>query len=157
MRYDNETGLLKFQNIPYAREPTGNLRFRAPEPPLTNRSAVQTGSRVRVCPQGIPIWQAKANPLVGYYSSPNISFNLQQWETGILHEGVPPGDVNAIADENCLLLDVHVSSDTLKRAKQGCAEVPVLVFVSNVHYPLDILESNKHFTTDSWRRICSWL
>ena len=45
----NSTGqFYNFSNIRYAAPPTGNLRFRAPQPPARNRSTVQKGSPDRI-------------------------------------------------------------------------------------------------------------
>lgn len=49
--------LYNFTNIRYAAPPTGALRFRAPQPPVQNRSVIQTGLPDRICPQATPAWQ----------------------------------------------------------------------------------------------------
>ncbi|RBQ68334.1 hypothetical protein FVER14953_13995 [Fusarium verticillioides] len=125
-----DTDLYKFQNVRYGRSPTGKLRFRAPRPPLENRTVVQTGAGTRICPQGQPQWQAKTLMAIGKYSNPTVPFTLEGWVEAIENGTVPPGNINANATEDCLLLDVYVPRKVLKAAgtsdKQG---VPVLVFI----------------------------
>jgi hypothetical protein len=47
-----------FNNIRYAANPTGELRFREPAAPKRNRGQVQTGSQDRICAQAGPSWSA---------------------------------------------------------------------------------------------------
>ncbi|KAF4537623.1 Acetylcholinesterase precursor [Lasiodiplodia theobromae] len=48
----NETrGYYNFSNIRYAAPPVGDLRFKAPQAPETDRSVVDDGSIDRICPQ----------------------------------------------------------------------------------------------------------
>ncbi|EXK79032.1 hypothetical protein FOQG_16325 [Fusarium oxysporum f. sp. raphani 54005] len=128
--YNPDTDLYKFQNVRYGRSPTGDLRFRAPQSPLENRTVVQTGAGTRICPQGQPQWQAKTLMGIGKYSNPTVPFTLEGWVEAIENGMVPPGGINANATEDCLLLDVHVPKKVLKAAgtknKEG---VPVLVFI----------------------------
>ncbi|KAF4447925.1 carboxylesterase family protein [Fusarium austroafricanum] len=128
--HNPDTDLYKFQNVRYGRSPTGDLRFRAPQSPIKNRTAVQTGAGTRICPQGQPRWQAKTLMAIGKYSSPMVPFTLEGWVEAIENGMVPPGNINANATEDCLLLDVHVPKKVLKAAgtedKEG---VPVLVFI----------------------------
>ncbi|KAJ4072926.1 hypothetical protein NW761_014502 [Fusarium oxysporum] len=58
-KYNPDTDLYEFQNVRYGRSLTGDLRFRAPQSPIENRTVVQTGTGTRICPQGQPQWQAK--------------------------------------------------------------------------------------------------
>lgn len=129
--HNPDTDLYKFQNVRYGRSPTGDLRFRAPQSPLKNRTAVQTGVGTRICPQGQPQWQAKTLMAIGKYSNPTLPFTLEGWVEAIENGMVPPGNINANATEDCLLLDVHVPKKVLKAAGTEVTEgVPVLVFVS---------------------------
>lgn len=51
--YDNSSGLNAWSYMRYAAAPTGENRWRAPQPPLTNRSAiVQADHYISRCPQG---------------------------------------------------------------------------------------------------------
>ncbi|GME44628.1 putative carboxylesterase family protein [Neofusicoccum parvum] len=48
----NDTyGYYNFSNIRYAAAPLGDLRFKAPVAPATNRATIQDGSLNRICPQ----------------------------------------------------------------------------------------------------------
>jgi carboxylesterase type B len=49
-------GFYTFSNVRYAAPPTGDLRFRAPQKPSSNRCVVQTGNVGRICPQSLPQW-----------------------------------------------------------------------------------------------------
>uniref|UniRef100_A0A0B7KKN8 Carboxylic ester hydrolase n=1 Tax=Bionectria ochroleuca TaxID=29856 RepID=A0A0B7KKN8_BIOOC len=128
--HNPDTDVYKFQNIRYARAPTTNLRFRAPQAPLKNRTAVQTGAQTAICPQGQPVWQAKTMAAIGKYSNPANNFTLEGWVETIEGGMVPPGNINQNATEDCLLLDVHVPRKVLKAARgQDKEGVPVLVFI----------------------------
>ena len=51
--YDNSSGLNTWSYMRYAAPPTGNNRWRAPQPPHTNRSGViQADHYISRCPQG---------------------------------------------------------------------------------------------------------
>lgn len=135
LSYDNVTQVYKFQNIRYGRPPVGDLRFRAPVPPESNRDTIQTGSESRICPQGVPDWQSKAFIPIAKYSNPKNPFSLAAWEADILNSSVPSIDFNANATEDCLFLDVHVAKKVLHNAQKKpevCGGTPVLVFVCSL-------------------------
>ena len=64
-----------FINIRYAAPPTGDLRFRAPQAPASNRSVVQTGASNVVCPQTIPDWILAGEDFVTKYTNGQRVFN----------------------------------------------------------------------------------
>ncbi|CAM1505200.1 Fc.00g108370.m01.CDS01 [Cosmosporella sp. VM-42] len=134
--YNDTTEVFKFSNIRYAQSPTGDLRFRAPLPPLTSRDQVRNGSEPRLCPQGVPVWQAKAFRPIGQYSN-GKPFTLESWESDIKNSSVPEGDFNGVSSEDCLFLDVHVPRKIFKRAseksKKKC-DAPVLVWIHGGGY-----------------------
>ncbi|KAG7436475.1 Carboxylesterase patB [Fusarium oxysporum f. sp. raphani] len=128
-KYNPDTDLYEFQNVRYGRSLTGDLRFRAPQSPIENRTVVQTGTGTRICPQGQPQWQAKTLMAIRKYSNPKVPFTLEGWVEAIENGVVPPGNINANATEDCLLLDVHIPKKVLKAAGTKNKEsVPVLVF-----------------------------
>ncbi|KAL6790825.1 alpha/beta-hydrolase [Trichoderma sp. SZMC 28012] len=132
LSYNSTNQLYTFQNIRYAQPPVGDLRFRAPAQPKTNRTAIQTGSELRFCPQGVPVWQGDAYGPIGTYSNPANPFSLQIWETSIQDGQPPPVDWNKGASEDCLFLDVHVTKKTLQKAgEKACGDggSPVLVWI----------------------------
>ncbi|KAK8030416.1 hypothetical protein PG990_000150 [Apiospora arundinis] len=102
----------RFSNIRYVQAPTGQLRFRAPLPPLEDRTTVQDGAQYRTCPQGILRWQANGYIPIGKYTGPCAPpFSLETWERDIATSQPPPGLLETINDntsEDCLFLDVHV-------------------------------------------------
>lgn len=68
---------------------------------------------------------------IGKYSNPTVPFTLDGWVEAIENGMVPPGNLNANATEDCLLLDVHVPKKVLKTVgTEDGKGVPVLLFVS---------------------------
>ncbi|VUC31343.1 unnamed protein product [Clonostachys rosea] len=128
--YNSSTEVYRFSNIRYAQPPVGDLRFRAPQPPLTNRNEVQNGSQQRTCPQGVPGWQSKAYQPIGAFTSGGKPFTLEAWEQAIRNSPVPPIDFNNGTSEDCLFLDVHVPKKVFK-SKCGA---PVLVWIHGGGY-----------------------
>ncbi|KAH6886354.1 Alpha/Beta hydrolase protein [Thelonectria olida] len=119
--YNWTTDIYTFSNVRYAQAPVGDLRFRAPMPPLTNHAELQTGAGPRVCPQGVPLWQAKAFGPTGMYSR-GKAFSLESWERIL---------------RNCLFLDVHVPRKVFQSAKKlsvGCCQATVLVWIHGGGY-----------------------
>lgn len=131
--HNKETDIYKFQNIRYAQEPKGDLRFRAPVHPKTDRSVIRLGSDLKICPQGRPDWQGKAYIPIAKYSNPKVPFTLDGWKKDLLNSTSPPGDINANATEDCLLLDVHVPKKVFDQAALGTSAAPVLVWVRCRH------------------------
>jgi carboxylesterase type B len=96
-----------FSNIPFATPPLGELRFAAPTPPKTNRSAVNTGVVTHICFQQIPAW-----------------FGID----------APPDPRES---EDCLYLDVMVPKRTFDGSLNGTnSGAPVLVWVYGGGYIL---------------------
>ena len=131
LSYNTTTDIYVFSNIRYAQPPTGNLRFRAPLPPKTDRSTIQTGSEIRTCPQGVPDWQSNAFIPISRFSN-GVPFTLEAWEAAINSSTPFPQSVfNGNVTEDCLFLDVHVPGEILRSAQgDKRAEAPVLVWVS---------------------------
>lgn len=144
LTYNETSEVYKFSNIRYAQAPTGNLRWRGPVPPLTDRSTVYNGSETRTCPQGVPAWQGKSTSATGAYqnnkSIEELSkpFNLTGWEYDM--QNAPPFKYpwNANSNEDCLFLDVHVSKSVLRQGVKwkgkdgkgkGKGGAPVLIWV----------------------------
>ena len=55
--FNSTGGFYNFSNVRYAAPPTGDLRFRPPQPPAQNRGEVQTGDVGRICAQASPAWE----------------------------------------------------------------------------------------------------
>lgn len=124
---NKSTDTYTFSNIRYAQAPVGNLRFRAPLPPLSNRDQVQNGSQPRLCPQASPKFQAKVNkPIAAFFGGK--PYSLKSWEDDITNASAPPPmDMNTGTTEDCLFLDVHVPRKVFETNKN--ANAPVLVWV----------------------------
>ncbi|KAI8724080.1 Carboxylic ester hydrolase [Fusarium sp. LHS14.1] len=130
LSYNETTEVYKFSNIQYAQPPVGQLRFRAPVPPLLNQNEIQTGPELRACPQGVPLWQARAYKPIGMYSS-GKEYSLESWEADIKNSTPPSGGPPPPpTTEDCLFLDIHVTRkvfDSAKNHNGGC-DAPVLVW-----------------------------
>ncbi|KAE8144823.1 Alpha/Beta hydrolase protein [Aspergillus avenaceus] len=117
---NESTGLYNFSNIRYAAPPLGNFRFRAPMPPKVDRTEVQTGVKGRVCPQGVPIWEAYILPqfLKSYFTNTpfNGSMNISDYPV------VPVSDPRIT--EDCLFLDVVVPQKVFDRVQGKTAPLP---------------------------------
>jgi Carboxylesterase family len=103
--YYNDTGqYYNFSNIRYAAPPIGELRFNPPQPPENNRSAVQIGDELRVCPQALPLWFAQSPSKAFYYL----------YKANVTWEGASASP-NPEESEDCLFLDVAVPQNVFER------------------------------------------
>ncbi|KAM7185124.1 Alpha/Beta hydrolase fold [Naviculisporaceae sp. PSN 640] len=143
LSYNSTSQVYKFQNIRYAQAPVGELRFRAPVPPKTNRTMIETGAETRTCPQGVPRWQAAVSGVMGKFYDPAVPFNLTIWEDAVRNAPQPNADFNAASSEDCLFLDVHVPRTVLKCAGKASSKgrkkgkgAPVLVWIHGGGYVL---------------------
>lgn len=108
---DQNNSLVTFRNIGYAAPPVDNLRFRAPRPPVVNRSSTQDHPDV-MCPQAYPGW------LVSGSTSPVNS------------SSIPPVDPRA--SEDCLFLDVLIPQSVWENRSQQ--QAPVLLWIPGGGY-----------------------
>lgn len=124
-------GYYNFSNIRYAAPPLGNLRFRQPELPLTDRSVVNDGSTNRICPQGSANWGIVGTVfLLDYIATgklPNISISA-------INEVINSDTVTNVTrdpreSEDCLFLDVIVPQRVFENAGSGHRGAPVLVWI----------------------------
>jgi hypothetical protein len=112
----------------------GDLRFRAPLPPTTDRSEIQNGSAPRFCPQGIPFWLANENELIGEYVG-GRPFTTAAWEADLaaadnVTSSAP--DLNVGTTEDCLFLDVYAPQKVFEQGQaqqESRGVAPVLVWV----------------------------
>ncbi|KAH7039472.1 Carboxylesterase [Macrophomina phaseolina] len=120
----NETGAYyNFSNIRYAAPPVGELRFRPPVRPSTNRSAVRDGSELRICPQANPAWSALAAQWLPQYLLTGQAPNISLTTTGEANVTTGPAET-----EDCLFLDVIVPQAIFEKAGRGYG-APVLVWI----------------------------
>ncbi|KAL6808409.1 Alpha/Beta hydrolase protein [Trichoderma camerunense] len=124
--YNRTTDIYTFSNIRYAAAPEGNLRFRAPQAPPTNRTSIQDGSGVRMCPQGYPNWLVSAFTPIGEFASGEVPFSINAWEESF-NETFKTINFNTATSEDCLFLDVYVPGKVLQQSKLKNA--PVLVYI----------------------------
>lgn len=123
----NSSGYL-FKNIRYAAPPTGENRFRAPQPPAVNRSVVQTGTQERICPQADPAWLVIAEAYIPLYLAGQTVFNESEFSsaTSSATSAIPVQD--PATNEDCLFLDVVVPEAIFDNAGKGYG-APVLVWI----------------------------
>ncbi|KAI2603476.1 Alpha/Beta hydrolase protein, partial [Hypoxylon fragiforme] len=105
-----------FNNIPYAEQPLGDLRFQKPVAIKDPGSGINNGTTdegsIVICPQAYPQW---------------VINNMAA------HSGVDPATMAALLNnqtgqtEACLVLDVYVPTDIFNRGAE--AEAPVLVWI----------------------------
>ena len=120
----NTTGdYYTFSNIRYAAAPVGDLRFSAPQHPKTNRSAVQTGSQDRICPQATPEWIGTAYQFVPRYLKGESEFNESSFNSS-----APPAKPDPRQTEDCLFLDVSVPRGIFEKAGKSHG-APVLAWI----------------------------
>ncbi|KAL1641763.1 hypothetical protein SLS58_005802 [Diplodia intermedia] len=109
--YNQAGDYFNFSNIRYATPPLGDLRFKAPVPPVTGRMGINDGSVGRICPQA-----------PAAHSSHNSSSTTRD-----------PRE-----SEDCLFLDVIVPRKVFEKAshrrRDGGADAPVLVWFHGGSY-----------------------
>lgn len=122
--FNKTGGYYSFNNIRYAAPPTGQNRFRAPQPPTMNRSTVQTGEQRRMCAQASPAWTNIPMEYIPKYLNGQKTFNTSSFN--LTSGGLPPADPNTT--EDCLFLDVAVPQKIFEKAGKGWG-APVLVWI----------------------------
>ncbi|KAK4615323.1 Carboxylesterase patB [Fulvia fulva] len=121
----NDTGrYYSFNNIRYAAPPLGDLRFRAPQAPETNRSVVQNGSVGANCPSAFPSWLGTATTYIPQYLNGSTNFSTSGINTTI----PATANISPSESEDCLFLDVVVPEDIFEQAGKGYG-APVLVWI----------------------------
>ncbi|CCF37461.1 acetylcholinesterase [Colletotrichum higginsianum] len=153
--FNEAEGYYNFSNIRYASPPVGELRFRAPVPPATNRSAVRNGLDFRICPQAQPLWMATSVEWLFPYLTKGVLPNV----TGPAAVPTADGSSPALArddreNEDCLFLDVLVPKRVFAKSGQ---KAPVLVEIHGGGYalgsksesePRGLLRRSTDFTED---------
>ncbi|PIA97498.1 Lipase 1 [Cercospora beticola] len=126
----NDTGnYYNFSNIRYAQPPVGDLRFRAPLPPVENRTAVETGEVDRICPQANPAWLLTATQFVPSYLAGKRNFTAADFNVSSSGSASLP-EQDPRTTEDCLFLDVQVPKEIFDRAGADDFEgAPVLVWI----------------------------
>ncbi|KAF4829002.1 Carboxylesterase patB [Colletotrichum tropicale] len=125
-------GFYNFSNIRYAAPPVHNLRFRAPEPPATNPTVVETGASGRVCPQSSPAWLSEAIAFVTNVTQ-GLAFNSSAFreQQSANASTTPVRQPDPRTNEDCLVLDVVVPKSAFEQHRPtniSGSGVPVLVW-----------------------------
>lgn len=89
-----------FSNIPYAEQPTGDLRFHTVELPQGNSSVVNNGLEDVICMQSYPKWIIEL-------TAQSNGVSTEVMEQIMLSQ--------AGQTEACLVLDVYVPANVFKR------------------------------------------
>ncbi|GFF44022.1 lipase 1 [Aspergillus udagawae] len=115
--YEEHIGIYNFSNIRFAAAPVGDLRFRAPAPPIVNRTTAQTGSEARICPQALPSWMPQSmSNAISYVTNGSIT-------------SMGPVLMDPRANEDCLFLDVVVPKKIFETSGKKRKGAPVLVWI----------------------------
>ncbi|KAF2717637.1 carboxylesterase family protein-like protein [Polychaeton citri CBS 116435] len=123
----NETGrYYNFSDVRFAAPPTGKNRFRAPQPPATNRSSIQHGGEQRICPQAGPAWLLGTTQFLPEYLAGQTEFNSSSFNTSDTDGQLPPPAPGTT--EDCLFLDLLVPEQIFQDAGKGYG-APVLVWI----------------------------
>ncbi|KAL8672202.1 MAG: hypothetical protein Q9168_003334 [Polycauliona sp. 1 TL-2023] len=118
-----------FSNVRYAQPPVGELRFRLPKAPLTNRTGVNNGQDGRVCPQGSPPWsQERALFLKAYSAYSQGQGSIEPFTRapppGFDTSPKPPPATDGRESEDCLFLEVIVPTGVFSQTKKA----PVVIW-----------------------------
>ncbi|KAF2136678.1 uncharacterized protein K452DRAFT_237078 [Aplosporella prunicola CBS 121167] len=153
--FNQTAGYYNFSNIRYAQPPTGDLRFREPQPPKTDRSVVHDGSDGRVCPQADPAWNLVAAQWLPQYLISGTLKNVSRTVSpAIISNYTLTRDPRE--NEDCLFLDVIVPQQVYDNAKNGTG-APVLVWIYGGGYtggnkisgnPIELLSRGKGSYSD---------
>lgn len=121
----NAYDVYAFYDIRYAASTTGANRFKAPQAPPSNRSAVQTGGQRWSCPQAGEAWGSITGPFMQQYDygKGKTVFNPSDFPPA----GPPNITPDARTTEDCLFLDVYVPRKVLENLGKGGPAAPVLV------------------------------
>lgn len=92
----------------------GSLRFKSPQPPSTNRTAVNDGSVGRMCPQASADNTQVTAQLFNFLNTHNVTTSL-----GLASRTVAARDPRE--SEDCLFLDVLVPQAVFERNNSGSA------------------------------------
>ncbi|KAF0329845.1 carboxylesterase family protein [Colletotrichum asianum] len=137
-RQQQTGGFYNFSNIRYAAPPVDNLRFRAPEPPATNRTVVETGASGRVCPQSSPAWLSEAIAFVTNVTQ-GLAFNSSAFreQQSANASTTPVRQPDPRTNEDCLVLDVVVPKSAFEQHRStniSGSGVPVIVWFQGGGY-----------------------
>ena len=125
-------GYYNFSNIRYAAPPLGQLRFAAPQPPIVNRSFVETGSAGRVCAQANPNWLPTSAEFLPAYFTGEI-YNVSNPVSVSPNTSLPYDENDPRIAEDCLFLDVLVPDKVFESTVVGYG-APVLVWIHGGGY-----------------------
>ncbi|KAJ5419497.1 uncharacterized protein N7487_003047 [Penicillium crustosum] len=117
---NNSDSYYSFSNIRYAAPPVGDLRWKHPMPPLTNRSTIQSNSESISCTQATPTWQLRTSQYLNDYLKTGIVPNVSYSDMSAISAG---------GVEDCLFLDVQVPRKIFDSPKKDRKLSPVLVWI----------------------------
>ncbi|KAF2008195.1 acetylcholinesterase precursor [Amniculicola lignicola CBS 123094] len=126
--FNSTGGFYNFSNIRYAAPPIGNLRFAAPASPAKNRTAINTGSTGRICPQAQPYWGSEAVTFLTELILGTPSNVTEAYTPPGATSNSPVPAMDPRTSEDCLFLDVYVPDKILKNAKKK-QSAPVLLWI----------------------------
>ncbi|CAG8109741.1 unnamed protein product [Penicillium salamii] len=127
--FNSEYDFYNFTNIRYAAPPVGDLRWRLPAAPETNRTNIQTGNEGRACPSVLPLWSLlQAQWLTTYWDNKPLGIS-----TNISSYPYRPLPQDGSTTEDCLFLDVIVPKAVFEKTQHKESQdkklAPVLVWI----------------------------
>ncbi|TFK27826.1 alpha/beta-hydrolase [Coprinopsis marcescibilis] len=122
-----ETQNTEFLGIRYAAAPTGNLRWRKPQPPGHQVGLQLANAQPNICPQAPP-GTSSSNPYAGL-SSTQTSDGATPEQTALETRQLP---VDPSGTEDCLFLNVYAPGSTLNET----SNLPVIVWIHGGGYIL---------------------
>ena len=124
----------RFENIPYARPPKGELRFKeAQSLEPVDQPPLNVGNVSAICPQITPGWFPPAAGFLSDYFGPSII--SEKWDKELPpkdYEAISKSNISNLANEDCLTLDVILPKSTWANRKTTKRMVMMLPEVLSV-------------------------
>ncbi|KAL1673862.1 Alpha/Beta hydrolase protein [Schizophyllum commune] len=128
--FDPANNVTQFLGVRYAAPPTGENRWRPPQPPLHEEGILQATESARICLQGS--WgNAKSAPSFARGKKTAEKADLLQQVRSVSANDMHTAFTSAPADEDCLFLNVYTSGDFEAQAREP---IPVLVWLHGGGY-----------------------
>ncbi|KAL1663518.1 Alpha/Beta hydrolase protein [Schizophyllum commune] len=128
--FDPVNNVTQFLGVRYAAPPTGENRWRPPQPPLHEEGILKATEPARICLQG-SCGNAKSAPSFARGEKTAEKVDLLQQLTFARATDMHTAFTSAPSDEDCLFLNVYTSDDFETQAREP---KPVLVWLHGGGY-----------------------